>query len=78
MHPGNLLVQIDPPVGGGDPSLVLLDCGVTASLSNRDWDNLHQLFLAIVRKEVRNIKLLYVIFVIVFVDITGKNLVKFL
>lgn len=56
MHPGNLLVQmIDRSVGEGDPSLVLLDCGVTASLSDRDWDNLHQLFLAIVRKEVRNI-----------------------
>ncbi|XP_011406621.2 PREDICTED: uncharacterized aarF domain-containing protein kinase 2-like [Amphimedon queenslandica] len=52
MHPGNLLVQTDPSVGGGgDPSLVLLDCGVTASLNNRDWDNLHQLFLAIVKKE---------------------------
>ena len=52
MHPGNLLVQ-EPLVVGGNPSLVILDCGVTASLSKEDWNNLHQLFLAIVKREVR-------------------------
>ena len=52
MHPGNLLVQ-EPSVVGGNPSLVILDCGVTASLSKEDWNNLHQLFLAIVKREVR-------------------------
>ena len=51
LHPGNILVQV-PPIPGDVPTLVFLDCGVAASLSKQDWDNLKQLFIAVVKKEV--------------------------
>ena len=50
MNSGNLLIQ-EPSVVSGNPSLVLLDYRVMASLSMKDWNNLHQLF--IVKREVR-------------------------
>ena len=33
----------------GNPSLALLDCRVTASLSMKDWNNPHMLFIVIVK-----------------------------
>ena len=39
------IIEIVP----GNPSLVLLDCRVTVSLSMKDWNNLHMLFIAIVK-----------------------------
>lgn len=50
MHPGNLLVRLSP--GNAMPSLVLLDCGVASSLSEKDWINLRELFLAVIQREV--------------------------
>ncbi len=46
LHPGNILVQTCD-----DPKLVLLDCGIATSLGPADWENLHCVFMAIVRNE---------------------------
>jgi aarF domain-containing kinase len=53
MHPGNLLIHTGTD---GLPVLVLLDCGVTTSLSHRDWNNFHELFIAIVKADVSKLR----------------------
>ena len=59
LHPGNILVRMDAPSGllaqllpfrrRAKPHLVLLDCGMTASLSDRNKHNLFRFFEAITR-----------------------------
>jgi aarF domain-containing kinase len=54
LHPGNILVRMDAPATGGflrlfrsrkpSPHIVLLDCGMTASLSDRNKHNLFKFF----------------------------------
>lgn len=46
LHPGNILVQ-----NCDRPKLVLLDCGIATSLAPVDWENMHCVFMAIVRNE---------------------------
>lgn len=62
LHPGNILVRMDPPRGllrllpfrrRQRPHIVLLDCGMTASLSDRNKHNLFQFFAAITRGDGR-------------------------
>lgn len=58
LHPGNILVHQTRD----DESLVILDCGVAATLSKRDWMIFFDLFNAIAKGEVRSDPLYYVIF----------------
>ena len=62
LHPGNILVRIDPPstvlerllpFRRRKPHIVLLDCGMTASLSDRNKHNLFRFFEAITRADGR-------------------------
>ena len=60
LHPGNILVRMDAPVVGTGllgsllprrlrrprPHIVLLDCGMTATLSDRNKHNLYRFFEA--------------------------------
>ena len=62
LHPGNILVRMDPPstvlerllpFRRRKPHIVLLDCGMTASLSDRNKHNLFRFFEAITRADGR-------------------------
>ena len=63
LHPGNILVRLDPPrsllarllppLRRPKPHLVLLDCGMTASLSDRNKVNLFKFFAAITQGDGR-------------------------
>ena len=66
LHPGNILVRLVPPPPEWGalgrllqprpiPHLVLLDCGMTASLSERNKDNLRNFFMAITRGDGRGV-----------------------
>ena len=50
LHPGNILVQ-----NSDRSKLVFLDCGIATSLGPKDWENLHCVFMAIVRNEGKKI-----------------------
>ena len=65
LHPGNILVRIDQPAKQNVlrrwlrpkpvPHIVLLDCGMTASLSDRNKENLVNFFEAITRGDGRGV-----------------------
>ena len=51
LHPGNILVQ-DEVGDKASPKLVLLDCGITNSLTKADLENFKKTFLYIVQNQV--------------------------
>jgi aarF domain-containing kinase len=65
LHPGNILVRLDPPAKQNAlrrwlrpkavPHIVLLDCGMTTSLSDRNKHNLVHFFEAITRGDGRGV-----------------------